>query len=99
MVGNLKEFHREGSKLHIIWLADEIRMIDDFCRSMAELFDYTEKMFHDEDIPYYIFLYPTPRTVATGTGLTRCCSFGFGDQLVDQIEEAEPIIAHELVHN
>ncbi|MCI9475623.1 MAG: hypothetical protein HFE71_03950 [Emergencia sp.] len=99
MAGNLKEFHREGSKLHIIWLADEIRMIDDFCKSMAELFDHTEKMFHDEDIPYYIFLYPTPRTVATGTGLTRCCSFGFGDQLINQIEEAEPIIAHELVHN
>lgn len=99
VIGDLKRFHKEGSKLHIVWLADEIRLVDSFCETMAQIFDRAEKMFHDDDLPYYIFLYPTPQTDATGIALNRCCFFGFGDQLVESVEKIEGTIAHELVHN
>lgn len=98
-IGPMHHYNKEGSKLHIVWLADEIKHKDDFCETTATYFDYMEKLFLDEDMPYYIILYPTPRTNLTGTALTRCCYMGFGMDMVESVREIEGVLAHELVHN
>ena len=100
-IGADHRWHREGSKLSIVWFSDEMPMIEDFCELVGDLFDHDEKFFHDDDKPYYIFLYPENYVITTGTALYRTCLMGYGPSLVKDIKDEEMIhtVAHELIHN
>lgn len=99
VIGASHRYHKEGSKLTITWFEDNLTAAPDFCQRVSLYFDYMEKMFHDEDIPYFLMLYKTPRTKLTGTALIRCCFMGVGFDLIQDLDEIEDGVIHELVHN
>lgn len=98
--GQLSEYNRPGSKLHVFTLDRDDRYFDELVEIVGEYFDHMEGFFHDGDCPYHIILYPTKRTLLTGTAQLRCCYLGFGaDFIVNSLSEVEDVLAHELTHN
>lgn len=98
-IGQLIDFHRKGSKLHIITLDDDDRFFAELADTASVYFDYMESFFHDDDEDYSFILYPTRRTELTGTALTRCCYLGIGNDRISDVSEIENVLAHELTHN
>lgn len=98
--GNFKEYAHDGSKLHILTFSKDTRLFDEFVSIEYRYFNYMERFFHDTEGDYYILLYPTKRTLLTGTALPRHCFLGFGaDFIIRDISEVEDVLAHELTHN
>ncbi len=98
-IGQLKDYHKDDSKLHVIAMDDDDRFFPELAHIASTYFDYMEKFFHDGDEDYSILLYPTRRTTLTGTALNRCCYLGLGNNQISQISEIENVLAHELTHN
>lgn len=99
-LGCLSEYHQESSKLHVYTIDEDMRYMTEVSGIIGAYYDYMERFFHDGDEPYQILLYPTRRTLLTGTALTRCCYMGFGaDFIIKDLQEVEDVIAHELTHN
>ena len=98
-IGLLTDYHKAGSKLHIITMDNDDRFFDELADVSGTYFDYMEKFFHDGDEDYSFILYPTRRTELTGTALTRCCYLGLGSDKINNISEIENVLAHELTHN
>ena len=98
-LGNLQEYHSEGSQLHIYTLDEDNLFFDEFAHTVQIYYDYISRFFHDRSEGYSIILYPTKRTELTGTALMGICYMGLGNHMIQGVAEVENVLAHELTHN
>lgn len=98
-IGNLNEYSKEGSRLHIFTLDKDNYLFDELAKTEQTYYDYISEFFNDTSDAYHIILYPTRRTTLTGTALPGICYLGFGNDRVKSVSEVENTLAHELTHN
>lgn len=98
-MGDLKEYNKAGSKLHIFTLDDDDTFFAEAARTTTLYYDYISTFFHDTSDAYHMILYPTRRTKLTGTAMYGICYLGLGNRLIHSVSEVEKVLAHELTHN
>lgn len=98
-LGDLREYSREGSRLHIFTLDEDDVFFADLARTAQIYYDYIAKFFRDTSDAYHMILYPTRRTKLTGTALPGVCYLGLGNRNIQSVAEVENTLAHELTHN
>lgn len=98
-MGDLHEYRKDGSKLHIFTLDDNGTFFDDLANVAQVYYDYISAFFRDTSDAYNIILYPSRRAKLTGTALFGVCYLGLGNNLIHSITEIENVLAHELTHN